>query len=95
MNWRLSFLHINFKKPEADEIGKGAEFASKITGKAVPTIYDLVHKRLIPHSKRGKHLYFSRQELIDWLRDGGRKTQAEIAAEAQTFISKKGGGEWT
>ena len=60
-----------------DEIGKGAEYASKITGKAVPTIYDLVHKRLIPHSKQGKDLYFVRSELESWLRAGKRLTQAE------------------
>lgn len=70
---------------ETDDIGKGAEFASKITGKAVPTIYDLVHKRLIPHSKRGKDLYFSRSELLQWLKDGKRKTQAEIALDAENF----------
>jgi hypothetical protein len=64
-----------------DEIGKGAEFASKLTGKAVPTIYDLVHKRLIPHSKRGGDLYFSRRELTEWMLSGRRKTQGEIAQE--------------
>lgn len=72
-------------KTEADEndIGKGAEFASRITGKAVPTIYDLVSKRSIPHFKRGKDLYFSKTDLLQWLRDGKRKTQSEIADEAK------------
>jgi len=60
-----------------DDIGKGAEYASRITGKAIPTIYDLVHKRLIPHSKRGKDLYFSRSDLEKWIRSGKRITQAE------------------
>ncbi|HSK72089.1 MAG TPA: helix-turn-helix domain-containing protein [Pyrinomonadaceae bacterium] len=84
----LATFFSNFQlqpQPEQDEIGKGAEFASKITGKAVPTIYDLVHKRLIPHSKRGKDLYFSRKELINWLKSGKRKTQSEIAADAQSY----------
>lgn len=72
-------------KTEDDEsdIGKGAEFASRITGKAVPTIYDLVSKRLIPHFKQGKDLYFSKKDLIQWLKDGKRKTQSEIADEAK------------
>lgn len=74
---------------EVDEIGKGAEFASKITGKAVPTIYDLVSKRLIPHSKNGKDLYFSKNELLKWLTDGKRKTQTEIAADAANFQSNQ------
>lgn len=68
------------QQPEADEIGKGAEFASKITGKAVPTIYDLVHKRQIPHSKRGGDLYFSKTDLLNWIKGGKRKTVAEITA---------------
>lgn len=73
-------------KTETDEIGKGAEFASKITGKAVPTIYDLVHKRLIPHSKQGKDLYFSRNELTKWMiKDGRRKTVSDIRNEAEKF----------
>ena len=76
-------------QPETDDLGKGAEFASRITGKAVPTIYDLVHKRLIPHSKRGKDLYFSRTELLDWLKAGKRKTQAELAFDAENFSLEK------
>lgn len=82
------FFSKNPIQPQAepDDIGKGAEFASKITGKAVPTIYDLVHKRLIPHSKVGKDLYFSRRELLKWLADGKRKTVSEIADDAAQFI---------
>ena len=72
---------------ETDDIGKGAQFASKITGKAVPTIYDLVHKRLIPHSKQGKDLYFSRSELTEWIKQGKRKTHSELALEAENFSS--------
>lgn len=86
----LTTFFSSFQFPpqvETDDIGKGAEFASKITGKAVPTIYDLVHKRLIPHSKNCGHLYFSRSELLDWLRAGKRKTQSEIALDAENFSS--------
>ncbi len=69
---------------EADEIG-GVDLAVEITGKARSTIYDLVHKRLIPHSKRGKQLYFSRKELLDWIKAGKRKTQSELALDAENF----------
>lgn len=73
-------------KSEIDEIG-GIELAIKITGKAKPTIYSLVHSRKIPHLKQGKKLYFSRRELTDWLKSGKRKTQPEIALEAENFSS--------
>jgi predicted DNA-binding transcriptional regulator AlpA len=69
---------------EADEIG-GVELAMKITGKAKPTIYSLCSERKIPHSKRGKQLYFSKRELLEWIHSGKRKTATEIKSAAQSF----------
>lgn len=71
---------------ESDEIG-GIDLAVEITGLAKPTLYSLCSKRRIPHSKQGKRLYFNRAELIRWLKDGKRKTQAEIAAEAENHAN--------
>ncbi len=71
-------------QPEADEIG-GIELAVNITGKAKPTIYNYCSGNLIPHSKRGKKLYFSRNELTEWLKSGKRKTQHELALEVENF----------
>ena len=71
-----------------DEIG-GIELAIELTGLAKPTIYGLVSERRIPHSKRGKKLYFSRRELLEWLALGKRKTRDEIADEAVNFDSKR------
>ncbi len=78
-------------KSETDEIG-GIELAIEITGKAKPTIYSLCAGNLIPHSKRGKKLYFYRAELLAWLKDGKRKTHSELALDAENFspnISKQ------
>ena len=71
-----------------DEIG-GIELAIEVTGLAKPTVYGLVSERKIPHSKRGKKLYFSRRELLEWLTTGKRKTLDEIAAEAAGFDTKR------
>lgn len=79
---------IRSAKVDTDEIG-GIDLAVKITGKAKPTIYNLCHERKIPHSKQGKQLYFSRNELIEWLRAGKRKTQSEIALDAENFSPEK------
>ena len=68
----------------ADEIG-GVDLAVKVTGKAKATIYSKCHDRTIPHWKQGKQLYFSRNELTEWLRSGKRKTVSEIALDAQNF----------
>jgi predicted DNA-binding transcriptional regulator AlpA len=72
---------------ETDDIG-GIALAMTLTELAQSTIYSLCSKRKIPHSKRGKRLYFSRQELTEWLKQGKRKTQAEITLEAENFGQK-------
>ena len=77
----FSEKQIIVAQQEADEIG-GVDLAVEVTGKAKPTIYSMVSNRQIPHSKRGKTLYFSRNELMQWLAAGKRKTQFELAADA-------------
>ncbi|MCE7863301.1 MAG: DNA-binding protein [Bacteroidetes bacterium CHB5] len=50
----------------------------QITGLKKKTIYNLVNKRLIPHAKRGKRLYFDEQELMQWIQEGKRHTHREL-----------------
>jgi excisionase family DNA binding protein len=73
---------------ESDEIG-GIELAQEVTGLARPTIYGLVSQSKIPFMKRGKKLYFARQELTNWIRQGKRKTVADIEAAAANYLSTK------
>ncbi len=56
--------------------------ACEIIGKAKPTVYTLVRTRQIPCYKSGKKLYFFEDELLEWIRNGKRKTMVEIEAEA-------------
>jgi excisionase family DNA binding protein len=75
---------------EQDElftIQQAAEFLNL----SVPTIYGHVSKAEIPVSKRGKRLYFSKEELTAWIKAGRKKTQAEIAATADAYLSNKKG----
>ena len=75
-------------EPSADElftIQQAAEFLSL----SVPTIYGLVSKTEIPVSKKGKRLYFSKQELSEWIKTGRKKTHAEITAEANNYVKNK------
>ena len=48
---------------------------------SVPTIYGLIHKGELPVMKRSKRCYFSRHELLDYLKQGRKKTLAETASE--------------
>lgn len=67
----------------------GINEACKIIGKAKPTIYTLVRKRLLPCYKNGKQLYFFEDELLEWIANGRRKTVRELAEDSKLFISEK------
>lgn len=54
---------------------------------SVPTIYGYVQRAEIPVCKRTKRLYFSKQQLIDWIKESRRKTVSETEAEADQFLS--------
>ena len=63
-------------------VPQAAEFLSL----SVPTIYGLLHKGSIPSMKQGKRVYFSKQELLAWLKDGRKNTLIELGKEADVFL---------
>jgi excisionase family DNA binding protein len=69
-------------------IQEAAEFLSL----TVPTMYSKVSKGELPVMKRGKRLYFSRTELLEYVKTGRKKSNAEIEQEAKAYLSnnKKG-----
>lgn len=69
-------------QPEPDQL-LTIQQASALLSIALPTIYGLVSKHLIPVCKQGKRLYFSKQDLIEWIKSGRKKTITEIAKEAK------------
>ncbi len=87
INERLSNIetHLNAllqekeapKQVQEDEIG-GVELAERVTKLKKSTIYYLTHKRQIPYFKKGRKLYFSRNDLEDWIKEDGVKTEKEI-----------------
>ena len=83
---------LQFQQTESSESTEDLvliQEASKILRLAVPTIYSKVSKSELPYMKRGKLLYFSRKELIQYLRDGRRKTKTEIENETKDYFLKK------
>lgn len=46
--------------------------ASLFLGLTKGTIYVKTHKKTIPFSKVGKKLYFSKLDLIDWIKNNSR-----------------------
>ena len=69
------------------------EEAAELLNLSKPTIYGLVQRKAIPCMKRGNRLYFSKTELISWVKEGRKKTSAEIELEAEMHLNqlKKGG----
>lgn len=55
---------------------------------SIPTIYSKVSRHELPVMKSGKLLYFSRNELLDTLKAGRKKTNAEIETEAESYIKR-------
>lgn len=64
--------------------------AAEFLGITKATIYSKVSRRELPSMKRGKRLFFSKEELIGYLRKGRRKTNEEIEKEAYTYLVRRG-----
>jgi excisionase family DNA binding protein len=74
------------EQPQTDQMLTIQE-AGQLISLSVPTIYGLVSRSEIPVSKKGKRLYFSKLELIDWIKSGRKRTQAEAAGEANNYVT--------
>ena len=74
-------------EPQAEEL-LTVQGAAKFLSLSVPTIYGLIHKGEIPVMKRSKRCYFSKTELINYLKQGRKKTVLEIAIETDEFLAK-------
>ncbi len=52
--------------------------------------YKLTSKGQIPHSKRGKYLYFEKSELDKWLLSNKVKDASQLKQEAEEYLKNKG-----
>jgi len=81
------------KQDDSDEL-LNADQTAKFLGIAKSTLYGLTSKGEVPFMKRKKKLYFSKKELMGYLRGGKHKSIKELNAEADAYLSKttkKGG----
>lgn len=83
--------HSNSPQQPTDEL-LTVQDAAQLLRLSVPTIYGLIHKGEIPVMKRSKRCYFSKVDLIEYLKAGKKKTLAELANETDIYLSnhKKG-----
>jgi len=77
------------KKMENDRI-LTAEQAAQYLSRKISAIYQLVHRKEIPHYKpSGKCLYFLESELRDWILARRISTNEELDASTSTEIISK------
>lgn len=74
--------------PALDELLTVQE-AAEFLHLSVSTVYGLVQRSEIPVNKLKKRLYFSKPELIIWIKTGRKKTTSEIEADTNEFLGNK------
>ena len=62
--------------------------AAQFLNLSTSTIYGKVHRNELPYMKRGKRLYFSSTELLQYLKKGRVKTCEEREIEMNKYLAK-------
>jgi hypothetical protein len=80
------------KEPPSDQWFDLKALIEYLPSKPRPqTIYDWVHKKIIPYHKANqtKSLQFLKSEIDIWLKNGRRKTQSEKSEFVTNYLNKK------
>ena len=85
---KLILAKSDHPQEEADQL-MTIEEAAVFAHLSKATLYGLVSRSGVPCMKKGKRLYFSRQELTGWIKAGRKKTVSEIAAETDSYLTRK------
>ena len=62
---------------------------SEYLGLSKSHIYKLTSTHNIPHSKRGKRLYFDKEKINEWVLENEIWTQKDIEQQAANYLIKK------
>lgn len=92
----IESLILNLKNTPIEQVGivekdelLTVQDTAKFLSLTVPTVYTLISKGELPVMKRSKRCYFSKAELINYLKLGRKKTIAETALEAEKYFKTK------
>jgi excisionase family DNA binding protein len=93
----IESLLLGISEPKPDKLPDTPELltideASAFLRLAKPTIYSMVSRGRLPYMKRAKKLYFSRIELMEYLRQGKVQTIDQSSPEAlrNVIVKRKG-----
>ena len=78
-------------KPQSDLLT--IQEAAELLSLSVQTLYSKISRRELPFSKAGKRVYFSKTELLAFVKEGRRLTTDEIKLQAiqNAATAMKGG----
>jgi len=57
-----------------------------------PTVYSKVSRGELPHMKKGKRLYFSKESLLEYIHSGRVKTNEELQESSLDYLNIRKGG---
>lgn len=86
----LQAVKKEFKQTERPEQLLTVQETAQFLNLSVPTIYSKVSKGELPVMKTSKRLYFSSTELMEYLKEGRKKSNSEIEQEAERYMSNNG-----
>ena len=87
-NLLLDLKHNPAQSPQPDlEQLLTIQQAGELLCLTVPTMYSLVSRAEVPCMKKGKRLYFSKADLMEWVKTGRKKTLAEAASDADKYLA--------
>jgi excisionase family DNA binding protein len=78
-------LDASEKAERVEDIMNSQETAQFLNIK-LNTLYIKTHKGELPYMKKGKKVYFSRQQLLEWMAEGRRYTRTEDIRMADTRL---------
>lgn len=90
---QLSEIHLLLMQKPAPPVQESDELltvkgAAGFLSLSTATVYTLISKGELPVMKRSKRCYFSKAELINYLKEGRKKTNAEIETIALKHLTK-------
>lgn len=81
-------INTNMASDNPDEQLLTISDASDFLKLSINTLYGYTYRRLIPYYKKGGRLYFSKQQLIQWVTSGKKRTLEEISEESDSYLGK-------
>lgn len=84
---KLQFSITDEKSKEQDLLS--IKEAANFLNLKVPTLYSKVSKREIPFMKRAKRLYFSRKDLLDYIKSGQQDTISNPSYDPSDLLAPR------